>query len=83
MAEDEIDPPLAGDLRLIDIETGEVEEVSLDGGLREIYRQSVKAWQEDLQKEFLKRGIRYMNLSTDTAWDKVILYDMRKEGAVK
>jgi len=83
LTEDEIDPPLAGDLRLIDIETGEVEEVSLDGGLREIYRQSVKAWQEDLQKEFHKRGIRYMKLSTDTAWDKVVLYDMRKEGAVK
>jgi uncharacterized protein (DUF58 family) len=83
LTEDEIDPPLAGDLRLIDIETGEVEEVSLDGGLREIYQQSVKAWQENLQKEFHKRGIRYMKLSTDTAWDKVVLYDMRKEGAVK
>jgi uncharacterized protein (DUF58 family) len=83
LTDDEIDPPLAGDLRLIDIETGAVEEVSLDGGLREIYRRSVNAWREDLQKEFQKRGIRYMKLSTETAWDKVVLYDMRKEGAVK
>ena len=83
LTDDEIDPPLSGDLRLIDIETGNAEEVSLDGGLRDIYRQSFKAWQEDLQKEFHKRGIRYMPLTTHTAWDKVILYDMRKEGAVK
>jgi uncharacterized protein (DUF58 family) len=83
LTRDELDPPLAGDLRLIDIETGGFEEVSLDGGMRALYRQSVETWQEDNQKEFNKRGIRYMQLSTDTAWDKVILYDLRKEGAVK
>lgn len=83
LAPDEVDPPLAGDLRLVDVETGRTEEISLDGGLRELYRQSLKAWQERLHTEFRKREIRYMKLSTDTAWDKVILYEMRKESMVK
>ena len=83
LAPDEVDPPLAGDLRLVDVETGRAEEISLDGGLRELYRQSLKAWQEKLHTEFRKREIRYMKLSTDTAWDKVVLYEMRKEGIVK
>ena len=83
LAPDEMDPPLAGDLRLVDVETGQAEEVSLDGGLREIYRHSLKAWQENFQNEFRKRGIRYMKLVTDTAWDKVVLYEMRKQGVVK
>jgi uncharacterized protein (DUF58 family) len=83
LAPDEIDPPLAGDLRLVDIETGETEEVSLEGGLREIYRRSLKTWQDNLQKEFHKRGIRYVKLATNIAWDQVVLYEMRKEGMVK
>ena len=83
LAPDEVDPPLAGDLRLVDVETGRAEEISLDGGLRELYRQSLKAWQEKLHTEFRKREIRYMKLSTDTAWDKVVLYEMRKESIVK
>lgn len=83
LSPDEIDPPLAGDLRLVDIETGEAEEVSLDGGLREIYRRGLRTWSENIQKELRKRGIHYMKLTTDIAWDKVMLYDMRKEGIVK
>jgi len=35
---DEVEPPLAGDLRLVDVETNQVQEVSLDGGLRDLYR---------------------------------------------
>ena len=83
LSPDEISPPLAGDLQLVDIETGQTEEVSLDSGLREIYRSSLKIWQENFQQEFRKRGIRYMKLSTDTAWDKFVLHEMRKEGMVK
>jgi len=80
---DELDPPLSGDLRLVDVETGEAEEVSLDGGMREIYRQSLKAWMENFQTEFRKRSVRYLKLSTNAAWDKVVLYQMRKEGLVR
>jgi uncharacterized protein (DUF58 family) len=83
LAPDEISPPLAGDLQLVDIETGQTEEVSLDSGLREIYRNNLKTWQENFQQEFRKKGIRYMKLSTDTAWDKFVLHEMRKEGIVK
>jgi uncharacterized protein (DUF58 family) len=83
LAPDEISPPLSGDLQLVDIETGQTEEVSVDSGLREIYRSSVKTWQENFLLEFRKRGIRYLKLSTDTPWDKVVLQEMRKEGVVK
>ena len=41
MSPDEIDPPLAGDLKLIDVETGTAQEVSLDSGLRDAYRERV------------------------------------------
>ena len=83
LSPDEVDPPLAGDLRLIDIETGAAQEVSLDGGLREAYRQRVRAWRTEVQTFCRARGIRYLAIETDRAWDEVVLYDMRKAGIVK
>jgi len=83
LAPDELDPPLAGDLRLVDIETGKAQDVSLDAGLRDLYRQTLQRWQQDIQSECWKRGVKYLQLSTAEPWDKVVLYEMRKVHMVK
>ncbi len=83
LSPDEVDPPLAGDLRLIDIETGSAQEVSLDSGLRNAYRERVKAWRAEVQAFCRARNVRYLALQTDRPWNEVVLYDMRKAGMVK
>jgi uncharacterized protein (DUF58 family) len=83
LAPDEIDPPLAGDIRLVDSESRHTQEVSIDGGLRSTYRQRVLDWREEIRLTCQQRGVRYMDLNTATAWDKVILYEMRRAGLVK
>jgi uncharacterized protein (DUF58 family) len=80
---EEIDPPLSGDLRLVDVETGQVREVSLDGGLRELYRKRVEGWREEIRAACRKHSIRYLGISTGISWDKVVLSEMRKEAIVK
>ncbi len=80
---DELDPPLAGDLRLVDMETGHTQEVSLDGGLRDLYRRRVSGWRNEIQTNCRKRDIRYLGLNTVEAWDKVVLYSLRKAGVAK
>ncbi|MBN2146803.1 MAG: DUF58 domain-containing protein [Anaerolineales bacterium] len=83
LAPDELDPPLAGDLRLVDRETGAEQEVSVEGGMREHYRQRLRAWQEENQAECLRRGVRYIPVSTAQAWDELILLGLRRAGVVK
>jgi uncharacterized protein (DUF58 family) len=83
LSPDEVDPPLAGDLKLIDVETGIAQEVSLDSGLRTAYRERVQAWRNETQTFCHARGVRYLAVQTDRAWDEVVLYDMRKAGMVK
>ncbi len=80
---DEIDPPLAGDLRLVDSETGAAQDVTLDGGLRELYRKRVLAWQDEIETHCLKRGIHYVPVTTSVAWDELVLYQLRRRGLVK
>jgi uncharacterized protein (DUF58 family) len=83
LSPDEVDPPLAGDLKLIDVETGTAQEVSLDSGLRTAYRERVQVWRNEAQAFCRARGVRYLAVQTDRPWDEVVLYDMRKAGMVK
>jgi uncharacterized protein (DUF58 family) len=83
LAPDELDPPLAGDLQLVDVETGQEQDVSLDGGLRTLYRERVWAWMHSNQVECRKKGIRYLGLNTSTPWDQALLLEMRRAGVVK
>ncbi|NWF68571.1 MAG: DUF58 domain-containing protein [Chloroflexi bacterium] len=83
LSPDEITPPLTGDLRLIDVETGTPQEVSVDPGLRELYIKRVEAWRDSIRAECVRRGIHYFALDTTMLWEKVILFEMRRAGLVK
>jgi len=83
LSPEELDPPLAGDLRLVDVETGQTQEVSLDGGLRDLYRRRLEAWQEGIAAECRRFGLRYLALSTALPWDRFILHELRRAGMVR
>jgi uncharacterized protein (DUF58 family) len=83
LAPEEIDPPLAGDLRLLDSETHEPQDVSVDGSLRDLYKRRVQGWRDEIEATCLKRGVHYVPVTTATKWDEVVLYQMRKLGLVK
>jgi uncharacterized protein (DUF58 family) len=83
LAPDELDPPLAGDLRLIDAETGTPQDVTLDGSLRELYRKRVTAWRDEIEGYCLKRNIHYVPVTTSLPWDELVLFHLRQRGLVK
>ncbi|HSB02077.1 MAG TPA: hypothetical protein VLE49_15615, partial [Anaerolineales bacterium] len=83
LAPDELDPPLAGDLQLVDSETNHAQDVSLDGGLRAQYRARARAWIQATQLDCRKQGIRYLDVTTSRPWDQVLLLEMRHAGIVK
>jgi hypothetical protein len=70
-------------LRLIDVETGAAQEVSIDGSMRDLYVERVQAWRDGIRADCVKRGIHYLPVDTSYAWEKLILYDLRKLGVVK
>jgi hypothetical protein len=65
------------------VETSNAQEVSVDGGLRDAYRERVAAWRNEAQVFCRARGVRYLAVQTNRPWDEVVLYDMRKAGMVK
>lgn len=83
LAPEEVEPPLAGDLRLIDIETNDPQDVSVDNSLRDIYKRRVQGWRDEIERYCLKRGVHYIPVTTNTKWDEIVLHNMRKMGLVK
>jgi uncharacterized protein (DUF58 family) len=83
LSPDEINPELNGDLRLIDVETGGAQEVTVDAAMREIYTLRLNTWRDDIRLEVMRRGGHYLFTETSAAWDKLILQDMRRLGLLK
>ena len=80
---DEMDPPLAGDLRLIDSETGAPQDVTLDGSMRELYRNRAAAWRDEIETYCLQRQMHYVPIVTDLAWDKLVLHHLRRRRLIQ
>jgi uncharacterized protein (DUF58 family) len=83
LSRDEIDPPLAGDLRLMDVETGAGQEITVDGAMRALYRRRISAWRREIGAACRARGAHYLSFVTDTPLELVLLRDTRKLGVLR
>ena len=73
---------LLGDLRLRDSETGQTQEVSIDSGLLDIYAEKFAAWQGALENYCRRRGINYLQITTDEPFDELVLHYLRRRGVI-
>lgn len=83
LSPDEIEPPITGDLKLIDVETGSDAELTLDPTTLDLYRDRLQSWQMEIANTCASRQIHYIPITTDEPWDKIIQRTMRAKGIVK
>ena len=83
LSSDEVDPPLSGDLRLLDVETGDPQEVTIDAPMRALYRRRLARWRAEIAAACRARDAHYIPVVTDTPFDRVVLHDLRRVGGVK
>ncbi len=84
LAPAEVHPELVfiGDLRLRDVETGATQEVSIDSTLLDQYREKFEAWQGEIERFCRRRGINYLNVTTDEPFEDLVLHYLRRQGMV-
>ena len=83
LAPEELAPPLAGDLRLIDVETGQPQEVTVDAAMRDLYDRRLAAWLDGIRADLTRRGAHYALADTGTPWEKLVLSQLRRQGLVR
>jgi len=78
LAPEELNPSTYGDLRLIDSETGGLQEITFGKYRLKAYQQSVQNYCQRL-REFCKgRGIRFFSVSSDTSLEQLLLSQLRQ-----
>ena len=74
------DPPLRGDVRLVDSELGLIEDVAITPSLIEAYRRTYDRFCEELASYCWRHGIGYIRTPVEMPFDDAILKVFRKGG---
>ncbi len=83
LSEDELEPKLTGDLRIIDSETGHQREMSVNAQLLARYQQTLGQFCSEVEGFCNRYGIDYVRVSTATPFEDLVLRILRKEGLVR
>lgn len=84
----ELDPAheserIAGDLRLLDIESGRPAEITVSPELLRAYRATVTQYNQELEQRAAARGIDVVRMTTDTPLDHALLRQLRDRGLLR
>lgn len=83
LSPDEVDPPLGGDLKLVDVETGGDAEITLDSATINLYRNRLREWQSEIAGYCNGRGVHYVPVTTDFPWEKLVMQTLRAKHMLK
>ena len=83
LAEAEIDPPLDGALRLVDAESGDELEVTVDDALRKAYQRRLERRLREVEQFCRRQGIEYLRASTAIGFEDIVLKCLRQGAHLK
>ncbi len=78
LAPDELNPTAFGDLRLVDSETGAMQEVTFGRYRMKSYQQAVQNFLQRLREFCQGRGINYFTASSSTSLEELLLKQLRQ-----
>jgi hypothetical protein len=78
LAPEELAPTSFGDLRLVDAETGSVQEVTFGRYRLKTYQQAVQNFIQRLREYASKRGINFFSASSNTPLEELLLRQLRE-----
>jgi hypothetical protein len=82
LSPDELDPQLEGDLKLVDSESGERIDVTVDLATIDDYKARLAAWQDGLADLATKRRASYVPLSSEVNLNDLVFAELRRRRVV-
>lgn len=91
LASDEVNPDtsawlsagLAGDFKLLDVETSAEVEITADYDLLQRYRDGLAAWRGELRRFCGARGMHYVPVETSVPFEELLFALLRRRGVLK
>jgi uncharacterized protein (DUF58 family) len=82
LSPDELDPPLEGDIRLVDRETGKGVDITADLVTLDEYRARLATWQASFEEVCLKRRVAYLPVPTTLPLPDLVFAELRRRRVV-
>ncbi len=82
LSPDELDPPIEGDLRLVDRETGDAVNVTADLYTLDAYKARLAEWQARLDEASAKRRVAYVPTPTSLPLSDLVFAELRRRHVV-
>jgi uncharacterized protein (DUF58 family) len=78
LSPDELEPPLEGDLRLVDAETNERVDITADLATIDAYKDRLAAWKRSFADIAARRGATYVDLASDVNLADLMFAELRR-----
>ena len=78
----ELDPPIRGELRLVDSESAAHQDLTITDGLLRRYKRAFEAFATDLRRYAMRHSIGYSLARTDTPFEEFLLQVLQRGGLV-
>jgi uncharacterized protein (DUF58 family) len=83
LSQEEIDPDITGDLKLVDVEDDDAAEVTVNGPLLRRYKENLNAYRAGLHEFCTRRGVSCLFTSNQVPFDRLVLTYLRQRGLVR
>jgi uncharacterized protein (DUF58 family) len=83
LSQEEIDPEITGDLKLVDIEDADEAEITVSGPLLRRYKENLAAYRAALHAFCTRRGVSCLFTSNQVPFDRLVLTYLRQRGLVR
>jgi uncharacterized protein (DUF58 family) len=83
LSQEEIEPEVVGDLKLVDVEDDDVAEITVNGPLLARYKQNLDAYRAALHDFCTRRGVMCLFTSNQVPFDRLVLTYLRQRGLVR
>ncbi|MDX9974031.1 MAG: DUF58 domain-containing protein [FCB group bacterium] len=83
LAREEVDPPVTGDLRLVDCETKAFTEISMSRALLKRYKENLAGFCEEVRRTCVSRNIVYVPAVSDMPYDRLTFDLLRRNGMLR
>ena len=83
LAPEELQPEITGDLKLVDVEDGDIAEITVSRPLLDRYQRTLAAFIEGAREFCTRRGMSYLTTSTATPVDQIVSGYLRRKGLVR
>jgi uncharacterized protein (DUF58 family) len=83
LSQEEIEPEIVGDLKLVDVEDDDAAEITVSAPLLKRYKQNLAAYRAAIHDFCTRRAITYLFTSNQVPFDRLVLNYLRQRGLVR